>query len=90
MLPLLLASVLGVGVGQLLFAFVVWWGRWYAPVVRAAVIGLTVSSSMGAIWFVASVLIGAEGIFAALVYQGGQALALWLIVLWRIREGIKR
>lgn len=82
--------MLGVGVGQLLFAFVVWWGRWYAPLVRIAVVGLTVASSVGAIWFVGASLIGAEGLFAALVYQGGQALALWLIVLWRVWEGLKR
>jgi hypothetical protein len=88
-LPLLIASVLATGVGQILFAVVVLWRHWYSLLVRTAVALLLTLSSSGAFWFVGAGLMGGEALMAALLFAGCQSLALWIVVAWRIREKLR-
>jgi hypothetical protein len=86
-MPLLLASVFVTGAGQILFVLVAWQRQWYSLLERLLVSLFALASSVGAIWFVLASLVGAEtGLEAALVFAGGQALALSIVVYSRMKE----
>ena len=87
MISLLLAAVLAISVGQVLFCYVIWRYKWYHTVVRTLITACVLASSFGGIWFIARSLTGLDGTLAlATLYAVPQAIALWLILASRLYE----